>query len=167
MYDWIAIFDCDEFLSLKKHNNIKDFLSDYSEFSAIGINWVLFGNNNQEKVIDNEYSLLKRFTKRQISVNPLVKSIIRPIPNIIMDVHIPRNFPMYDANKNPFSSPFNTNGKDDIAQLNHYFCKTQEEFREKVDRGRADVSHKREFDEFYLHNFNEVEDLHAYNFLYR
>ena len=40
-YDWVAIFDVDEFLVLKIHNNIKEFLADKT--CSVGINWVLFG----------------------------------------------------------------------------------------------------------------------------
>ena len=75
-YDWVAFFDVDEFLVLKKHNNIKEFIMDYDEYSSIGINWVLFGDNDLNSV-DNNYEVLSRFTKRQSSINPHIKSIIK------------------------------------------------------------------------------------------
>jgi len=63
--------------------------------------------------------------------------------------------------------PFNINGSIDIAQINHYFCKTNEEFNEKIKRGRADhPTSIRTIDEYEHHNRNEVEDLTAYNFMY-
>jgi hypothetical protein len=165
-YDWAAFFDVDEFLVLKNHKNIKDFINDYKEFPGIGVNWVLFGNNGLTKV-DVEYSLVKRFTKRQWSINQHVKSIVKLTPRLIMDIHNPNTF-VVDTNKNKFSGPFNPNGWDNIAQINHYFCKTQEEFQEKCDRGRADSPvYRRTMSEFEEHNFNDIEDLTAYNFFYK
>jgi len=167
-YDWAAFFDIDEFLVLKKHQNVKDFISDYLDYHSIGVNWVLFGDNGHQRV-NNEYSVLKRFTKRQKSINNHVKSIIKLSSNIIMDVHNPFNKPSTDTNKRLFMGPFNENGDDDIAQLNHYFGKTKEEFTQKCNRGRADtplLEHRRTMKDFEAHNFNEVEDLTAMNFLY-
>jgi hypothetical protein len=168
-YDWAAFFDIDEFLVLKKHNNIKDFISEYNNFSSIGINWVLFGDNDLTKP-DEDFNVVKRFTKRQIEINQHVKSIIKLSYNIKMDVHCPINTPISDTNKKLFVGPFNVNGDDSIAQLNHYFCKTQEEFINKCNRGRADTAfvdlHRRTMVDFNNHNFNEVEDLSALNFLY-
>ena len=86
-----------------------------------------------------------------------------------MDVHNPFNKTVCDTNKKVFAGPFNKRGDDNVAQLNHYFCKTEEEFKEKCDRGRADtplIQHRRTMKDFDDHNFNEVEDLTAYNFMY-
>jgi hypothetical protein len=167
-YDWAAFFDVDEFLVLKKHKNIKDFIFDYSNYSAIGINWVLFGNNGFSKIGDDT-SVLKRFTKRQISVNHHIKSIVKLSNNITMCVHNPPYISTCDTNNKTFIGPFNNLGDDNIAQLNHYFCKTEEEFIEKCNRGRADIpnqENKRTMNEFTIHNFNDLEDLTALNFLY-
>jgi hypothetical protein len=163
-YDWAAFFDVDEFLVLKKHNNIKDFIQEYSEFEAIGINWYLFGDNGIEDV-DIEYSVLKRFTKRQSSINPHIKSIIKLTPNVIMGVHNP-NCLWVNTDKKTNGGSFNQPGNDDIAVIHHYFGKTKQEFLLKRERGRADTIIKRNVEDFDAHNFNEVEDLTAYNFMY-
>ena len=164
-YDWAAFFDVDEFLVLKKHKNIKEFIFDYFNYSAIGINWVLFGNNGYSK-IGHDTSVLKRFTKRQISVNFHIKSIVKLSNNVIMGIHNPPYIFTCDTNNKTFIGPFNNFGDDNVAQLNHYFCKTEEEFVEKCEKGRADAENKRTIKEFEPHNFNEVEDLTAMNFLY-
>jgi hypothetical protein len=164
-FDWVAFFDIDEFLVLKKHANVKDFILDYSDLPSIGINWVLFGNNGIHK-IDNEYSVIKRFTKRQVGVNIHVKCIVKLKDNVSMSIHNPVGS-WFDTDRNENRGAFNKKGNDNIAQLNHYFCKTEEEFQLKCDRGRADHPNKRTMDEFNHHNFNDVEDLSAYNFFYR
>jgi hypothetical protein len=161
-YDWAAFFDVDEFLVLKKHSNIKSFILDYEEYTAIGINWVLFGNNNQTTV-NGDYGVIKRFTKRQKDVNSHVKSIIKLSPSIPMDIHNPK-IPWVDVHKRINEGSFTKIHTDDIAQINHYFCKTQEEFQLKCDRGRPDTIEKRTMLDFDRHNFNEIEDLTLYNF---
>jgi hypothetical protein len=167
-YTWAAFFDCDEFLVLKKHKNIKDFICEYAEYPAVGINWVLFGDNNLNGVVGDDYSVLKRFTMREIAVNQHVKSIVKLTPKLIMDVHNPLNIPFINTHKKWFSGPFNYNLSDSIAQLNHYFCKTKEEFIKKCDRGRADTNYKRMIAEFESrgHNKNEIVDMAAYNFFH-
>jgi len=166
IYDWAAFFDVDEFLVLKKHKNIKEFVQQYSEYTSIAINWVLFGDNNIENTID-DFSLLKRFTKRQKNINFHVKCIVKLTENVVMDIHNTNNN-WIDTNYKIGKGSFNYYGDDTIAQINHYFCKTRSEFQKKCDRGRADTSnHLRTMKDFDNHNFNEIEDLHAYNFFYK
>jgi hypothetical protein len=162
-YEWVAFFDVDEFLVLKKHDNVKTFLLDYNEYESVGINWVLFGNNNQTTV-NGDYSVIKRFTKRQKNVNKHVKCIVKLSHLVLMDVHNPKTS-WVDVHKRINSGPFTNIHTDDIAQINHYFCKTQEEFKLKCERGRADSPvFKRTMKDYEGHNFNEIEDLTAYNF---
>jgi hypothetical protein len=164
-YEWGAFFDIDEFLVLKKHNNVKDFINEYNDFPSVGINWVLFGDNNI-KTIDGDYSLIRRFTKRQNQVNNHIKSIVKLQQGLFMDVHNPHSI-WVDTHKNHNSGPFTQVHNDDIAQLNHYFCKTEIEFIEKCDRGRADTpQYRRSMKDFHDHNFNEIEDLTAFNFYF-
>jgi len=165
-YDWAAFFDVDEFLVLKKHKNVKDFISEFNEYNAVGINWVFFGNNDHKTINNGEYSLIKRFTKRQNGVNNHVKCIVKLNDDLIMDVHNPKTY-WVDIHKNINLGAFTKNGSDDLAQLNHYFCKTEEEFLEKCNRGRADSPiYKRSIDDYEGQNFNEIEDLTALNFMY-
>lgn len=163
-FDWVAFFDIDEFLVLKIHKDIKYFINDYADLPAIGINWVLFGDNGYTKVID-DYSLLRRFTKRQKSTNLHVKNIINLSKTNSMNIHNP-NSEWYDTNRNQQFGSFLNPGLDNIAQINHYFCKTKEEFIHKIKKGRADAKSIRKIEEFDKHNFNEIVDMSAYNFYF-
>jgi hypothetical protein len=82
-----------------------------------------------------------------------------------MNVHSPDR-EIVDTNHRKFKGPFNDKGMVDIAQLNHYACKTKEEFILKCTRGRADMNVGKNINEFESHNINEITDLTAYNFLY-
>lgn len=163
-FDWVAFFDVDEFLVLKTHKTVKDFINDYKEYSSIGINWVLFGDNNI-KNLNGDYSVIKRFIKRQKNINPHIKSIVKITLTTKMLIHNP-TCKWVNTDKNLLNGAFNNNGNDNIAQINHYFCKTKEEFIEKINRGRSDNNNFRSIDDFEPHNINEIEDLTAYNFMY-
>jgi hypothetical protein len=157
--------DVDEFLVLKKHNNIKEFIEEYKDCNAIGINWFLYGDNGLQNTGEDR-SVLKRFTKRQKKVNNHIKSIIKLKPNTEMGTHEIQGESWYDTNRKQNQGPFNPDGPTDVAYINHYFCKTFSEFKKKVSRGRADCDQFRKLSEFEEHNFNEVEDFSARDFLY-
>ena len=61
-YDWIAFFDMDEFLTLVKDTNIKDYLSRecFKNTNQILINWKLYTDN--DLIYDDGRSCLERFT---------------------------------------------------------------------------------------------------------
>jgi hypothetical protein len=163
-YDWAAFFDVDEFLVLKKHNNISDFLNNYNDYSSVAINWVFFGDG-ENKFVENDYNVLKRFTKRQIGVDQHIKTICKLSSNPVFDSpHYASNLNWVDPTYYVGSGPFNTNKNNEIAQLNHYFTKTFEEFKLKVSRRRADNNSIRNLSDFEPHNRNEIEDLSALNF---
>lgn len=166
-YDWVAFFDVDEFLVLKKHKNVKDFIQDYGANSCIGINWAMFGNNGLS--FDGNYSVLNRFTKRKESSWNNIKCIIKMDPSIRYGVHDPFNASVADTNGKIFRGAINENGPIDVAQLNHYFCKTWEEWILKKEKGSGHLtpdhpSFYRPDSDFHRHNTNEVEDTLALEF---
>jgi hypothetical protein len=161
-YDWVAFLDVDEFLVLKKHNNIHEFISEYQDYSSIGINWVLFGDNGLEST-DGD-GVLRFFTKRQKPPNEHIKSIVKIKDVSYMHVHHHSGQAVDTSLKRIDNSPYNYNGPIDVAQINHYFVKTKSEFEKKINRGRADTGTFRDMSHYDRHNFNEVEDLTALNF---
>lgn len=44
-YKWVSTLDIDEFLALKKHRSVKEFIQDYQDYSQILIHWYIFGHN--------------------------------------------------------------------------------------------------------------------------
>ena len=56
--------------------------------------------------------------------------------------------------------------------LAHIFCKSKEEFENKINRGNSHINYdkslvnqKRTMQDFYFHDYNEIEDLSLLNFL--
>lgn len=176
-YDWVLFIDCDEFLVLKKNKTIHEFIEQYNHGSqCIGIYTYLFGDNSHETVDGDNYSVLTRFTKRRERYIPgvtphfFIKSLIKNSPDVTMlSAHTSQITPV-DTSGNPVldrrkkSSSYSEQGVNDVAQLNHYFGKTIQEYSRKIERGRATSHRRRTMGEFYHHNINEVEDYDALNF---
>lgn len=172
-FDWVAFFDVDEFITPKKHNNIKELLTNYNNHQGLGINWVMFGDNNITYNPNNN-SVIQRFTKRQQGVNQHIKTIVNLKHNSNVKFRNGHNInkTIIDPNYNRISGPFNKIGNDDIVQLNHYWTKTFEEFKLKCEKGRVDTIREdlqRTLEQFkpFQENNNSIEDLTLLNFTYR
>ena len=173
-YDWCAFFDMDEFIVLKKSKTINDFLNDYSNYNGIGINWVMFVSYGEEYTFFNNDGVVKRFIFRDKRQNPHIKSIINlnkcrenNIYINMYNVHFPLNIEMVDSKLNIlYNTAFNENNTIDVAQLNHYYFKTKEEFELKCARGRCDVPVHLDVNDWYNQdNIEILKDLDDYNFL--
>lgn len=155
---WTAFFDTDEFLVLRKHVNIHDFLNEHCENGGVGINWKLFGSSNLLHY-SNE-CVTKRFTKCDDTINQHIKMIFRSDDvTFFADPHFFRcSNGVRDTNGKEITSPFNINGPEDVAVLHHYFTKSYDEFQLKKNRGRSDVAEMRTNDDFVRHDLNKITD---------
>lgn len=164
-YDYAAFFDVDEFLVLKKHNNVKEFITYCSDAPAIGINWAMFGDNGLKEVVDNNYSLIERFTKRA-KFWAQIKSIVKMGPRVLMAAHqsITTHWVNPDNPTIQGDGADNPNGTYDTAQINHYWCKTWPEWK-NIKQAKGRVCDNPLWDHmFQQHNKNEIEDFCALNF---
>ena len=166
-HKWAAFIDCDEFIVLKKHNTIIDFLNEYDNCESVALNWKMFGTSN-EKEYKGE-PVTSRFKYCSSIVNKHIKSIVK-ISSIDTFAN-PHNVNLlkgnnYDTNRNIIFGPFNNLGDDTIACIHHYYTKSEEEFRKKIERGRADIIKKRSLDEMNnIHsNNNDVYNSDAWDF---
>ncbi len=157
-YDWIAFFDCDEFLTFNDDiNNIHKFLGKYKflPYQLMHINWKVYGDNDLldkdgRNVIERFVEPLPNNTKMyytDLPENNHIKSIVRggltyvrwndtPHTPICIDYHC----------CNPLGEPVNTNSPFQnydfsVAFIRHYSTKTIGEWvRNKMKRGIPDRS---------------------------
>lgn len=167
-YDWVAFYDVDEFLCLKKHSDVKSFIKEFYPHrpKAIAVNWAFYGDNGLSEVSDS-YSLLERFTKRQAEPDKHIKVIVSLKGNhYFSEQPHSTNLEWTDQNLRVGTGPFNENASIDMAQINHYWCKTREEYDKfKMPNGQTwGPNLKREPGDFQNHNHNEVEDTIARDF---
>ena len=159
---WLIIVDGDEYILPKKdhHKSIRDFLKDYIDYHAIGINWVMFGtsfyNNIQQGFLIDNYRYCEGTQSKHIKTickPQFVIEIVNPHYVILKD---PSKY--IDPHKRIISGPFNTLETIDIIQINHYWGKSLEEHYEKRDRGRATTTKKRIISDNPHLDHNNVKD---------
>jgi hypothetical protein len=178
--DWMAFIDIDEFLFSPKGEDIKVFLTDFKALPAVTPQWMTFGSNGHEQ--KPEGLVIENFTKRGPSEkdafepNKHIKSIVNPKVTVC-PAGTPHNF--FYMSPNP---PVNEQGHQntgpyregewtyDKIRINHYYCKSKEEYQEKINRGRADAPQaeqelSRTWEDFDKHDNNEVEDLTILQYL--
>lgn len=163
--------DIDEFITLKKHSNIKDFIQEYiiNDCAGIGINWRFFGSSNHTEKTNDPNTL--RFTMCEKNGNTHIKTLFN-VKYLIKYVNghftnVKNIFFIKSTNGNILTDAHNRNIDLSIIQLNHYKVKTWPEFQYIRTRGYADrINDFKEniLENFNNYNINEVEDLTAYNF---
>ena len=76
VYTWAAFFDIDEFLVLKKHEDVHDMLEEHLQRGALGINWYVF-EPTQSDLLYVPLPVTKRFIYRSRNLCPIIKSIVK------------------------------------------------------------------------------------------
>ena len=149
-FDWMAFFDFDEFLVLKKDKDIHSYLEKFDDFNCIKINWMIYDDN--DIVVGDERPLNERFTRPMeydkkvgfnFPQNNHVKSIIRcsvdkfragGLPHVPIVVDKICNADGKNAEYSPFE-PYTFEN----AYLKHFSTKTIDEFvHNKMVRGLGD-----------------------------
>ena len=139
-YDWLIFYEVDEFIYLKNYTDIKKFLNEdkFNHCQTIQLNWVMHTDN--ENICYENKSLKIRFPDSNKSLKVTgIKSILRgKIPYIIINC-------VHKLNKNlktcnGFGERTHVKGGTDKLDNNyyyidHYFCKSTEEFLNKINKG--------------------------------
>ena len=154
-YDWLIFYDIDEFIHLENYTDIKKFLNQkkFIKCQNIYLNW-LFHTDNDLIKYDNR-SLFRRFPIKDPNFNKKNyyipgKSIIKGhITNIAINhVHL--------LNKNlkacngfgdllNLSNYWIKNGDFRYYYIDHFYCKSLEEFIEKLNKGCPNNYHDIKF----------------------
>lgn len=166
-HKWVAHIDLDEFIVLKKHNSIIDFLNEYNDCDSIALNWLMFGTSNQ--IYYKNEPITKRFQYCSKDLNNHYKCISK-IQSIQDCVHSHRpllkNGNIYDTNRKVVKEIFNPDGDYNIALIHHYYSKSEEEFKLKIARKMVDEAPKRDealLNDIHLQN-NDVYNTDAWDF---
>lgn len=155
--NWLIILDGDEFIYLKKHKNINNFLNDYKDFHAIGLNWLMFGSSFHEKI--QKGLIIENYLYCDDTQNQHIKTICKP-RNVIR-VENPHYVVLknpqlsIDTHKNIIKGPFNKNNNSDIALIHHYWGKSMEDMEIKINRGRATGQPNRKMPKNYHSMYNK------------
>lgn len=154
-YDWMAFFDFDEFLDIRK-GTLQELLSVSPFMPAVRINWECYGDNGLVRYDDRP--CWERFSKplshplhvqyKSHAENDHVKSIVRGGLGNICFKHNPHVI--------GDMSPFREYDSNDRAVLRHYITKTAEEWLWRSRRGSGSRSlemwHKTYAGRFFKYN---------------
>ena len=166
----VAHIDIDEFIVLKKHNNICDFINEYivGDCHGIGMNWRHFGSSGQTEQSNEPVTM--RFTMCSQNGNQHIKTLFKT-DNLLhfntCHAVVFKNGYTKSTDQTIIDGPFNPNPDFSIIQLNHYKCKTLPEFRNARNRGRADTNYVEQEnveEAFRACDYNEIEDVTAREF---
>ena len=166
----VAHIDIDEFIVLKKHATISDFIHEYikDDCQGIGMNWRFFGSSG--KTEKSEEPVTVRFTKCQKQGDIHIKTLFKKDKFLrygtCHDVVFSEGHTK-TTNNTIINGPFNYDIHFDVIQLNHYKCKTLPEFRKIRTRQRADIAgpvHEDVDKSFKTFDINEIEELTACNY---
>lgn len=166
----VAHIDIDEFIVLKKHKNIIDFINDYikNDCQGIGINWRFFGSSGHTEHTNSPVSV--RFTMCQTLGNHHIKTIFKKdnfSHYITCHDVVLKSGHIKSTNGDIFEGPLSPNIITDVIQLNHYKCKTLPEYKYIRTRQRADIVgniYEDVEETFNSFNVNDVQDLTAHDF---
>lgn len=155
---WLALFDSDEFLVLKRHNNIREFLRNYEEYGSLSICWYLFGSNGH---IARPPFVIPSYTKRY-EKSCHYKTIVQPkrVENFHIH-HVLKYRPGYfgvDEAKNQINGPYTINQTTELSQLNHYVLRSLADYKIKMARGCADGSGRKTMSFFDIVNSKSIVD---------
>lgn len=140
---WIGFIDTDEFIIPKTGENLPRFLKKYEKFGGLAISSLFFGaGGNQTRPMCGQIAGYQIRSREDLSTNMLTKSIVQP-EKVIFPIS-PHNFMYtegnYCINENELrvdtqSFPCSTTR----IQLNHYYTRSAQEWKEKIQRGRGDM----------------------------
>lgn len=171
---WIAFIDIDEFLFAPDGRTIVEVLKEFESYGGVGVNWVMFGSGGHVEaqpglVIENyqlrgamdvriaETSFLIDKTaspdrlENYRPINTQMKSIVRP--QTVRSCGNPHFFKYaggffaVDENHRPVRHWTDSVSVNKL-RINHYWSKSESEFRGKIARGRSDIDAVRKFEEF-------------------
>ena len=162
--EWTAVIDIDEFINLKQDATIAQFISRFPGADGIGINWRIFGSAGHKHYSPTFVTERFRFASEiGFDANKLRKSIYRMTSVKIIDIHsgtYKDNAAIYSPNGTGINGdvviPVDRSNYE-VAQINHYFVKSYEEWKKKVKRGYTDGT-IRDIETFHIFDRNEVED---------
>lgn len=170
----VAHIDIDEFIVLKRHTNISEFITEYinGDCAGIGINWRHFGCNGQ--TTKSISPVTERFTTCESLGNRHIKTIFDArlfVGFNTCHAIIPKpGYRIKNTNGDIINGPYNDNITFDTIQLNHYKTKTLPELRYARTRGRADMNVQTEenIEEIFAeYDKNEIQDTTARDFYRR
>ena len=149
---WIAFIDLDEFLFSPQQIDIRSVLRRYADVPALYVYCLVFGSS--EHTTRPAMPVIEAYVRREtLCRTDTGKSIVNP--RFVRNVPNSHHFALWkgrtvDTSRRPTASPTGKVLPDrapvyDILRINHYFCKSRDDLRDKAARGDAFYGTPRDF----------------------
>lgn len=174
--EWIACIDADEFLFSPDGRQLPDVLQEFKQHPAVVAAWVYYGSAGHRKRPDG--LIIESFNCSAGEVDVTVKSIVQPSKLLKYGNSHFWYYRSYkqavDENHRSTLGPGLSNPTANKLRINHYFCKSLEDYMLKVDPtyavdkiGSVLPNRTAEKVEMQMNSHNEVEDLIMQPFIAR
>jgi hypothetical protein len=135
---WTAFIDADEFLWSPRYQTVTEALESFpKEWPSVAVNWMCFGSSGKREREDAP--VIERFTWRpsaEISSNHYVKAIVRMGRHFTMhDPHY-ANLPTFTPSGRLNSGSHSVPHEHGVLRINHYGCKSRQEWLERQLNGK-------------------------------
>ena len=173
---WCAFIDCDEYLYPSQVGDIKNLLTEYEAFGALGVHWLIYGSSGHKtrprgmtiesytRRCENDFVFnghVKCIVKMSSAREAVTSHIFKTVDGVVDEnkTLLPLTEPYgFFANKKPTFERF---------RLNHYHTRSRQDYDIKADRGYFGVDDAKLRDltqrnaMFNQHDRNEVDDRSA------
>ncbi|MDR1360373.1 MAG: glycosyltransferase family 2 protein, partial [Deltaproteobacteria bacterium] len=134
---WMAFFDLDEFLFLPQERDARSLLAEYEGYAGLTVNMCTFGSSGH--LARPAGLVLENYLERN-KPEVFVKSIVRPelvkMPLSPHDFIYKQGYYAVNADLCPAIGGF-APVTTDLARINHYPFRSQQDYEEKIVRGDA------------------------------
>ena len=141
---WIGFIDTDEFLVPKTTLDLKELLKGYEAYAGLAVSSLFFGSSGRKtRPVAGQIVSYTRRTHTTFIENELVKSIVQP--RLALMPSSPHDFTFKESAWCVNEGFLHVDGQrfpnyTDKIQLNHYYCRSEQEIALKLQRGRGDES---------------------------
>lgn len=163
---WFIYLDADEFIVLPKYNSIRAFLSHYSFYDAVLVNWLMFGTNNLVK--EPSGLIMDNYTKSCQHLDKHIKMFVKPFAAKYSDnphfYHVVNNNKVCNIKNKIVREPLwyanvNLHFNQAPAFIAHYVNQSEETYRKrKINIPRDDINGFRTFDPNIHKHYNDKEN---------
>jgi hypothetical protein len=136
-FQWVGFLDADEFVVVRDGRSIGDILASYHEYPAVALNWRFFGSNgHRQRPREN---VIVAYTRAATEGNNHVKCFVRP--EAVAEYRNPHSWYYRNMKSainemhHPVSGSISQFPSTQFAWINHYYCKSMEDYLAKAKRG--------------------------------
>lgn len=135
-FAWVGFLDADEFVVIRDGRSIGEFLEGFGKAPGVGLHWRMFGSSMHRE--RPKEPVIVAYHQRSPKTNRHIKTFVRPWRAAqCRNSHSWFYYPMGAAvgeHGKPLYGSLKMDPTSDVAWINHYYTKSEEDYLEKAAR---------------------------------